>query len=250
MTIDIIILTRNEAKNITDCIQSFQGLGRAIVIDDNSQDATASLAEAAGAAVYTRALDNFSSQRNFALTKATADWVLYLDADERFTSELIEGVRRFVELGPQAAGTLKRINYAFGRRHRFGQLSPDWATRLFPRGKVKWTGLVHEFPESDLPVKPVRGFLRHYTYNDWPRYMEKLVKYAALWAEDEHKKGRRASMLRAVSHAFSSFFKTFFLKLGFLEGPLGWVLCVYNGCYTLTKYVFLSQKYENDKEGQ
>jgi glycosyltransferase involved in cell wall biosynthesis len=218
-----------------------------VVIDDNSQDGTPALAEAAGAAVYTRSLDNFAAQRNFALTKVTADWVLFIDADERMTPQLMEGVREFVGQSPPAVGAIKRVNHAFGRRHRFGQLSPDFAKRLFPNGSVNWVGLVHESPESVLPVRRVRGFMRHYTYDDWPKYMDKLVKYAKLWAESEYSKGRRTTMLSAITHAALSFGKTFIMKLGFLEGPLGWVLCWYNGCYTLTKYAFLSQKCEDEK---
>ena len=247
MTIDIIILTWNEAKNITDCVKSFQGLGRAVVIDDNSQDDTVALAKAAGATVFTRTLDNFSAQRNFALTKVEADWVFFIDSDERFTPELVERVREFIS-GPPQAGAVKRVNYAFGKRHRFGQLAPDMATRLFPKDRVRWVGLVHEFPETDLLVRPIGGFLRHYTYDDWKKYMDKLVKYARLWADGEHNKRREPSMFRAFGHAFFSFVKTFVFKLGFLEGPLGWVLCWYNGCYTLTKYVFLKQKYDDERK--
>jgi glycosyltransferase involved in cell wall biosynthesis len=186
VTIDVVVLTRDEAKNITDCLKSFQGLGRAVVIDDNSRDGTVEMALGAGAEVFTRSLDSFAAQRNFALTKVTADWVFFLDADERFTPELLERVRRFTERGPVAVGSVLRQNHAFGRRHRFGRLAPDRVTRLFPTERVRWEGMVHERPVSDLPVEPVGGHLRHYTYDNWPGYLDKLMKYARLWAEDEN----------------------------------------------------------------
>jgi hypothetical protein len=144
--------------------------------------------------------------------------------------------------GAPRVGSVKRQNYAFGRRHRFGQLAPDTVSRLFPRGSVRWTGLVHEFPLSDLPVEPIGGYLRHHTYDDWSRYLDKLVKYVKLWADEESAKGRTATVPQALAHAAASFTKTFVLKLGFLEGPLGWALCWCNGFYTLTKYLLLIQK--------
>ncbi|MDR2442425.1 MAG: glycosyltransferase, partial [Deltaproteobacteria bacterium] len=95
-SLDVIILTKNEAKNIQDCLKSFEGSFRAIVIDDDSQDETVALAKALGAEVYYRLLDSFAAQRNFALTKSQADWVFFLDADERFTPELIKSVKSFI----------------------------------------------------------------------------------------------------------------------------------------------------------
>jgi glycosyltransferase involved in cell wall biosynthesis len=217
-----------------------------VVIDDYSQDGTAELAEAAGAVVYARALDNFAAQRNFALTKVTAEWVFFLDADERFTPELADNVRGFVERGLRA-GSVKRQNNAFGRRHRFGQLAPDRVTRLFPASYVRWEGLVHERPVSDLPVEPIGGYLLHYTYDGWPGYLDKFMKYVRLWADEEYNKGRKSSVLQGLAHGAAGFLKPFILKLGFLEGPLGWALCWYNGCYALTKHLLLHQKHVDAK---
>ena len=247
-TIDVVVLTRNEAKNIPDCLASFQGLGRAVVIDDESGDETVALAEAAGAVVHSRRLDDFAGQRNFALAKTSADWVFFLDADERFTPELIEGVRRFVEGGPRV-GSVRRINFAFGRRHRFGRLAPDRVSRLFPKGAVQWVGRVHEIPVSDLPSSPVSGALIHHTYDDWSRYLDKFVLYTRLWAEEEYKRGRRSSVLKACAHALTGFLQTFLMRLGVLEGPLGWALCWYHGAYNLTKYLLLRQKHLDGKNG-
>ncbi|MDR1658536.1 MAG: glycosyltransferase family 2 protein [Deltaproteobacteria bacterium] len=249
MNLDVVVLTKNEEKNITDCLRSFRGLGRAVVIDDGSTDRTVALAQAQGAQVHYRSLDSFAEQRNFALTKTDADWIFFLDADERFTPALRSSVEKFVSRPQPAAGSIRRVNYAFGRRHRFGHLAPDRVTRLFPRGRVKWERAVHESPETDLPIEKLEGFLEHHTYGDWNRYLDKFVGYARLWAEEEFQNGRRTTALSAVLHAAAAFFKMAVQRLGFLEGSVGWALCWYHGGYTLSKYLLLLQKQNHNPPG-
>ncbi|MDR2444166.1 MAG: hypothetical protein LBE31_11690, partial [Deltaproteobacteria bacterium] len=198
-----------------------------------------------------------------------ADWVFFLDADERFTPELIKSVKSFIsqnqvqgqdqgqaqaqaqaqgqgqaqtQVQGQAQGLVWRQNHAFGRKHRFGHLAPDRVKRLFPKGSVKWSRAVHECPECQLPVKLLEGFLEHHTYQDWDRYLAKFIHDARLWADEEYKNGRKTTALGAVLHGGAAFFKMFFLKLGILEGPVGWALCWYYGGYTLSKYLLLMQK--------
>lgn len=248
VTIDVVIMTRNEARNITDCLRSIQGLGRALVIDDHSCDDTVALAEAGGATVYLAAPGSISDQKNFALTKVTADWVFFLDADERPTPKLVERIKAFVELGP-AVGEVGRHNYAFGRKQRFGPLAPERLNRLFPKDSVSWIGLVHEYPVSDLPVRPVGGILQHFTYYDWSQYLDKVIRYTRLHADNEYEQGCKVPKFLGVGQAAASFLKAFFLKLGIFGGPVSWVLCCYSGFYFLTKNVLLHQKYENAKKG-
>jgi glycosyltransferase involved in cell wall biosynthesis len=247
-TIDIVVLTRNEEKNISDCLQSCQGLGRVIVIDDNSQDETVSLAEAAGAVVYTRTLDNFAAQRNFSLTKVTADWVFFLDADERLTTELAESIKQFVKEGAKI-GAVRRRNHAFGHKFRFGPFGLLWHNRLFPNGRVQWEGLVHETPVTDLPVYPLDGLLEHYTYRNWSQYFTKFILYTKLDAEDMYEKGHRTSTFKACEFAVKGFIYSFINQLGILEGPMGWTICFYHGAYVLTKHMFLLDKYRGELSG-
>ncbi|MDR3135508.1 MAG: glycosyltransferase family 2 protein [Deltaproteobacteria bacterium] len=238
-TIDIIILAKNEARNLPDCLASFKGLGQAVVIDDNSSDGTARLAREAGALVFERAMDSFSGQRNYALTVSNAEWVFFLDADERFSPGLVEAVRERVG-GPKVAGKARRRNFAFGRRFRFGHLAPDWVTRLFPRGEVTWSGEVHESPETGLEAVALPGFLEHHTYRGWDQFLSKMERYARLWAKGAAIKGKRSSVIGALAKASFTILKNLVLKLGFLDGPYGWAVCVVSGYYTLSKYLFLN----------
>ncbi|MDR1395096.1 MAG: glycosyltransferase family 2 protein [Deltaproteobacteria bacterium] len=243
--VDVLVLTRNEAGNIVPCLESARTLGdclgELIVIDDFSDDQTVLLAGSAGARAVQRALDDFASQRNFALGQARSDWVFFLDADERLSPGLARAVRDVVSRSPAAAGRLQRRSTAFGRKMRFGPLAPDWVVRLFPRTQVRWTGLVHEMPVHSLPEIRLAGWLEHHTYGSWEKYLAKWQLYAAMWAREAHRTGRRGSLGKGVLRAGAAFAKMFLGKLGILGGPLVWALCWYYSGYTLSKYLLLSE---------
>jgi glycosyltransferase involved in cell wall biosynthesis len=239
MSIDIVILTKNESKNLPDCLASCQDLGQIIVIDDHSTDDTVQLAQAAGAVVHSRVLDDFSQQRNFAVEVSKSDWLFFLDADERLSPDLIEAIKLHME-GPKTAGRVLRKNFAFGRRFRFGHLSPDWVTRLFPQGQVKWIGQVHERPETNLPIKELKGHMVHLTYRDWDHFLAKMERYSRIWAFEAAKNGKKCGLSGALVKAWANLFKTLILKFGILEGPYGWAVSAVSGYYTLSKYLMLS----------
>ncbi|MDR1871371.1 MAG: glycosyltransferase family 2 protein [Deltaproteobacteria bacterium] len=244
--LDALILTRNEAANIEECLASARLLGdilgEIIVIDDHSDDNTPEIAKKLGARVMTRKLTDFASQRNFALSQSQAPWVFFLDADERVSPELAAAIKEILAQGQMVKGAVKRRVFAFGRRQRFGPLAGDWVTRLFPKDQVEWAGLVHERPVAQLPEVRLDGHLAHHTYADWAEYLDKWRRYAQLWAKDAKLKGRTSSVQKAVSRAVAAFCKMFFGKLGFLGGPTAWALCWYYSGYTLSKYLLLADK--------
>lgn len=240
-TLAVLILTKNEGHNIQDCLKSAQGADELVVIDDLSTDNTVALAEALGAEVFSNKLMGFASQFNFALEQTKADWVFYLDADERCSPGLIEEIRRHILEKPNLAGTIVRKNFAFGQRHRFGVLRPDRVPRLFPRTAIRWEGLVHPHPHYNLSATGLKGHLIHLTYRNWEHYFNKFNHYTSLWAKDAQGKGAKAGLLSAFAHSAWGFFKMFIYHLGFLDGPVSWILCYYHFGYTLAKYVKLRE---------
>lgn len=244
----VVILTKNEEKDIVNAIKNAQKLtDKVLIVDSGSTDKTVALAEKNHAKVVYRAWDDdFAAQRNFALQYVDTDWILYLDADERMNDELIENIAKAVESDQKALYRLVRRNSAFGRDFRYGVLGPDSVVRLFPSNGVKWEGKVHERPVGEFTEKTLGGYLKHYTYASFDEYLEKMNKYASIGAEDRKQRGKKCSVFKDLFFrpAFA-FFKMYVLKAGFLEGWMGFVLCLNYANYTLNKYVKLKMMGEN-----
>ena len=243
--LSVIILTKNEEKDIEAAIQNArQCADEVLVVDSGSTDRTVELAEKNGARVVFRAWDNdFAAQRNFALSQTEADWVLYLDADERMNDELIGAVKKVVSASlsdtEKKQYRLQRKSVAFGKKFSYGPLYPDRVTRLFPGKSVIWVGKVHEHPECSLPLEKLPGHIEHYTYRDWQEWEEKMSRYSTIWAEEAWHKGRRASLPEALLHGIGSLFSTLLLRRGFLDGWMGICLSCMYFSYTMLKYLKL-----------
>ena len=244
----VIILTYNEEKNIEECIRSASFADEVVVVDSGSTDNTVAMAEGLGAKVHIHPFENFAAQRNVGLEQTDADWIFYLDADERISQEAAKDIRRATEENRQAFYDIKRVNIVFGQRMKYGGHGPDYPQRLYPRGHVKWEGVVHEGAITDLPLEHLKGELEHYPYDEWDKYFAKFNQYTTLMAEKMYTAGKRANMCNMFSHAFFGFFRFYFFKRGICEGKLGLILAVNHFFYTMTKYVKLY--YLQKKEGK
>ena len=241
MKLAVIILTHNEEHHIEACIRSAAFADEILVIDDMSTDRTAELAQSLGARVITHPLaGDFAGQRNFALMQTDADWVLYVDADERVNEGTEMELRRIMAADARAVYEIKRINLVFGQRMYYGGHRPDYPRRFFPRDAVHWTGLVHERTESELPVRRMGGSLLHHTYESWEQYFQKFNQYTTLMAERQHREARHASFLKILLDPPFAFFRYYILQRGFLDGRLGFIMAMCHGFYTMIKYVKLA----------
>ena len=241
-SLSVLILTKNEEENIVGAVENARRVtDDVVVIDAGSTDRTTELAKEGGARVAFRAwTDDFAAQRNFALGETTADWVLYLDADERMNDELIREVKRIVSdemINHQYV--MIRKNVAFGTKFSHGALGPDQVTRMFPRNEVKWINKVHERPDCNLPKKTLQGHIEHHTYKSFQHWEEKCMKYTTIWAEDAYNRGKRTSLSGIFSHGIGGFFKVFVLQAGFLDGWMGFYTCFHHLFYTQMKYLKL-----------
>lgn len=238
----IVILTKNEELNIVDAIANAkQVTDKVLVVDSGSTDRTVEFAEQSGARVVYRAWDNdFAAQRNFALEHIDTPWVLYLDADERMNEELCREVKEVFRNPKIAMYRFARRNNAFGKEFKYGVLAPDSVVRMFLKDKAQWQDKVHERPVSDLPIITLDGYLEHYTYADFEQYVDKMNMYSSIAAKNYKSKNKKVSVVKdLVFRPFFAFLKMYILKKGFLEGWLGFVLCLNYANYTLNKYVKL-----------
>jgi glycosyltransferase involved in cell wall biosynthesis len=237
----VVILTKNEEKHISEAINSAKAYAtEVLIVDAGSTDGTIELAKSLGARTCYRQWDaDFSAQRNFALTQTAADWIFYLDADERLTPETGEALKNIIASSSQVQGKIKRLNIAFGHQFEHGAFGPDEVIRLFPRNEVKWVQKVHERPECNLSMVTLPGALHHYTYDSWQQWWDKAGKYTTIWAEDKYAQGKRTSLAGAVLHTVAGAFKVFIIQGGILEGYMGLVSSWQHGVYTLSKYMKL-----------
>jgi glycosyltransferase involved in cell wall biosynthesis len=237
----VIILTKNEAENIADVVPNAKQVAEEVlIVDSGSTDETVKLAEAAGAKVCRRDWDNdFAAQRNFALTQTEAEWVLYLDADERMDADFVNAVQEALQNGTGIQGGMTRVVKAFGHEFAHGILAPDTAWRLFPRKQVLWENKVHERADCLLPRKVLQGKVMHYTYKDWHQWVAKINNYTTIWARDNYAKGNRTTAGAAFWHAGYGFIRAFILQRGFLDGWMGMYASCQHFLYTMLKYVKL-----------
>lgn len=238
----VIILTKNEQENILDVVENArQCADEVLVIDSGSTDNTVLLAEKQGARVCHRPWDgDFSAQRNFGLEQTSADWILYLDADERMRPDMINAVRKILESGEMDKQyRMERKSVSFGVTFNHGVLHPDRVIRMFPREQVVWKNKVHEHPECGLPIVDIPGYLEHYAYRDWKEWEDKLCLYTSIWAKDAYSRGKRTSLPGIFFHSVGGFCKMFIAKAGFLDGWMGSYLCCTHFFYSMLKYLKL-----------
>ena len=246
----ILILTRNEEENIISVVENAKKCtDEVIIIDSGSTDRTVDLAKEHGAKVSFRAwTDDFSAQRNFALEQTNADWVLYLDADERIDVKMTEAIRSILQEETEPCQYLmKRKSVAFGTKFNHGVLKPDYVARMFPRTSVHWIHKVHERPQCALPMKQMPGHLEHYTYKNWQHWEGKLCQYTTIWAEDAYRRGKKTSLSNIFFHSLGGFFKMFILRAGFLDGWMGVYVCFNHFFYTMLKYLKLYELQRSKK---
>lgn len=237
----VVILTKNEEKNIVGAIENAQLVtDKVLIVDSGSTDKTVELAEANGAKVAFRAWDNdFSAQRNFALEHVDTEWVLYLDADERMNDALVKAIKATVDSDVPKKYVMVRKIQAFGFEYKHGIFKPDKVTRMFPSKEVHWVQKVHERAVCDLNEVVLPGWMDHYTYENWQQWWDKAGKYTTIWAEDQYACGKRVGVGAAFIHGLSGFLKAYILQLGFLDGWAGVYSSFQHVAYTMIKYLKL-----------
>ena len=240
--LSVIIITKNESSNIRDCLDSLAGVAsEVIVLDSGSIDDTCKIASECGAKVVRRDdWKGFGAQKNRALELVEKDWVLSIDADERLSPELNSEIKDVLSNPLVHCYLIPRKSWYCGRFIKHGGWRPDYVARLFKKGAASFsTNLVHEKLEYSGPTKKLNSNLIHYSFVDFSQVLAKMDAYSTHSAQQMYQAGRRAGILSAISHGLWSFFRTYFLKLGFLDGVQGFMLAVSNAQGSYYRYVKL-----------
>lgn len=236
----IIIVAKNEAINIAECVRSARFADEIIVLDSGSTDGTPDLARTEGATVVTTDWPGYGPQNNRGIDLATGDWFFTLDADERIGPELAGEIREAMERTDVNGFRVPRTSMFCGRFMKHGGWSPDYTWRLARRGKARFTGhFLHAHLQVEGPTGTLRRPMVHYSYRSMEAVLEKLNRYSSAGARDMTTGGRRGSLGRAIGHGLWAFLRTYVLRLGFLDGRWGFMLAVANAEGTYYRYVKL-----------
>ena len=252
-TLSVVIITKNETVNIVDCVKSALFADEVLVLDSGSSDDTVKLAIAAGARVIETGWPGFGPQKNRAIDASLGKWIFSLDADERISTSLKDEILTAIKENTYDVFDVPRQSLFVSRFMQYSGWRPDRTSRLFKRGAARFTdNQVHEHLKTSVKVGHLNESIIHYSYRDLPTVLDKMNHYSTAGAQDLKAKGKKSSLFSAITHGAWAFFRTYIIKLGFLDGPEGLILAIANAETTYYKYLklyyFIRQPYNEPPE--
>lgn len=222
-----VVLAHNEYELLPKCLQSLSFADEVIVIDDSSTDQIAKITKNFNAKIYKRALNNdFSAQRNFALSKAKHPWVLFVDADEQVPLKLASEIKNTLDKSSADGFYIKRKDFWQGKNLNYGEFGNSCLLRLAKRDGGKWVRAVHEHWLINGNTKTLKNHMLHLPHPTVADFINKINYYSQLHAQENFKEGKIANFWRVLFYPCGKFFYYYFLKWGFLDGVHGFVAAV------------------------
>lgn len=238
--ITVLIPTFNEQKLIAQAITCAKFADEILIIDSFSTDNTVEIAKKHDCTILQRKFDNFSNQKNYAISKAKNEWILVLDADEYITYQLRQEIIGKVQNPKHVAYKMLFKNYFLNRFIHFGSNGNKVKLRFFNRNACEYKGLVHEQLICNGSTGVLDGKMLHYTYKNLFHFFEKKNQYSQLQAQQLFKKGKNPTGFKLVFKPVYRFLNEYILRLGFLDGIAGLTSTAMNGYGVLSRYVRLS----------
>ncbi|MEO6456786.1 MAG: glycosyltransferase family 2 protein [Chloroflexia bacterium] len=237
----VVALAWRESDHLEKCFKSLAslrartGATTLIVLDDDADTATREIALRVADRVIELPFTNFSRQRNYGLDAATTEWVFFIDADERCTSDLSDEIQRVVSEVEHAAYQVPRRNILFGREIKHTGWWPDYQVRLLRRAYCRYDESirVHERPTVNGSTGSLNAPLIHYNYNSWRQFATKQKAYAKLEARAQWDAGRRATARSLVGQPLRELKRRMIDYQGYKDGLLGLALSIAMSIYTL-----------------
>ena len=222
--ISAVVLSHNDEQSIGKTLTSLSWADELIVIDDESTDNTPDIAKQMEAKVFVHPLrDDFASQRNYGLSKAKGDWVLFVDSDEIVSAELAREIR--LKAREDIEGYyLKRTDVMWGREFKYGEMANVRLLRLAKKSAGKWVRPVHEVWEIKGTTETLENSLSHFPHPDVAQFISEINRYSTLNAKHFYDQGVRSSLLQIVAYPTAKFFVNYVWRLGFLDGTAGAVV--------------------------
>ena len=238
--ITAIIPVKNEAKNIAAAIDSVSWADEILVLDSYSSDETVAIAQQKGVKIMQRVFDSFGRNKNYAIAQASHPWVFILDADERVTPELQTEILDLLQTEPpKTAYWIYRQTYFMDKLVRYSGWQSDKVIRLF-RKECRYKEVnVHEEIAAEGEVGVLKNKLLHYTYTTIEQYLEKWDRYTTLSAQDRAAKTKEVTLYHLVIKPWVRFVRHYFIKLGFLDGKVGFIISFMAATSVFMRYLKL-----------
>jgi len=236
MKLTALILTKNEEKNIEKCLKSLDFCDEVIIMDDYSTDKTVELVHNVFKvikfikySILQKKLNNdFALQRNIGMSKATNDWVLFIDADEELTLNLQNEIKSVIS-NPQLTNQInsfyiKRQDYFWNQKLRYGEVKKvreQGIVRLVKKNSGKWMGNVHEVFYTSKNVGRLKGFIKHYPHQTLKEFINDVNRYSDIRSEELFNRGTRTNVFEIIFFPFGKFIFNYLFNLGFLDREAG-----------------------------
>lgn len=248
--VSAVIITKNEEKNIEDCIKSILWVDEIIVVDAESRDKTIEIANRYTSKVIVRKWTSYSDQKNHGINLAKNNWILSIDADERVSEELTKEILNLGDLrieNSTVRGYKMPIkNYYFDRFLKHGGFFPDYHLRLFNKryGKFESTIIkVHEGIHVDGAIECLNGCIVHYAYNNIKDYFTKFNKYTTMEANGYFNNKITPTGYNLIIKPLHRFIKSYIIRVGFLDGIAGFLACIFSSFYIFVAELKLIEYY-------
>lgn len=243
ISISAVIITYNEERNIERCLSSLQGVvDEIVVVDSFSKDRTEEICKQFNVRFIQNPFEGHIQQKNYAIDSASNDWILSLDADEALTDELKKSILKIKEDPTYLGYRMNRLTNYCGHWVKYCGWYPDTKVRLVNRNNARWQG-VNPHDRLDMNNGEVTGFLEgdllHYSYYTREDHLKQIEYFGDIAARELFQRGGRSNYFKIVIKVVAQFFKSYFLKLGILDGPTGFTISRLSAYATYRKYVKL-----------
>lgn len=236
--LSVIVITKNEERNIERCLRSVQWAPEIVVVDAESTDNTCKAALQFGAKVITRTWEGYSAQKEFALRHASHPWALSLDADEEVTPELREEIQAVIGSAEANDGyEISRKSYFLGKWIQHCGWYPGYQLRLMKKTKARIHHRpVHEGFMVEGSIGRLSGSINHYSYRSLHHYIEKMNEYSSLDVANKFSAGKKIRWFNFLLNPLSAFVRMYFSLQGYKEGMHGFLLASYSALHVMVIY--------------
>jgi glycosyltransferase involved in cell wall biosynthesis len=239
ISLSVVVLTKNEEKRITACLDSVKWADEIIIVDDESSDRTVEFARRYTDKIFTRKMDVEGIHRNWAYAKAKNTWVLSLDADEVVTPELKEEIGEVLKNNPKENGfTIPRKNFIGDYWVRHGGWYPSPQLKLFRKDKFRYEEVgVHPRAFMDDPCGHLNKDLIHYSYRNFEDFLNKLNNQTTREAQKWFAQHKPMTLVRFSYRTIDRFIRTYVGRRGYKDGLIGFVIAFYASLYQFISYL-------------